>query len=145
MKPDLSKVSDMELLAELTRRSEALPAPARTARLVDTSHWLYAIGDDHVATVEIANDALEELEKLVAPTPSPYVEDKVVLLHPAADPDVVLRTSIGEYAEVLVIGYTPEGQFRAASSDYFADGGACLWAIETFKHKLLSGEFAAAE
>lgn len=45
-----------------------------------------------------------------------------------------------EVGTALVLGYTPDGEFYAASST--GDGGTLLYLLETFKHKLMAGDFA---
>lgn len=45
-------------------------------------------------------------------------------------------------ANVLVLGEEPDGTFYAASS--VADGQTLLWWLETFRHKLLAGDYASA-
>jgi hypothetical protein len=44
---------------------------------------------------------------------------------------------------VLVLGEAADGTVYAAAST--GDGGTLLWWIETFKHKLLSGDYAGGE
>ena len=68
----------------------------------------------------------------------------VVKFYPAnaaADPDNVLEQSLGEFSEVLVIGWDKEGNFDARATLGLKDGGDVLWLIEAFKFKLMSGEF----
>lgn len=55
------------------------------------------------------------------------------------NPDAILKKATGELKTVLLIGYDADGNFYARSS--ICDGGELLWLVETFRHKLLSGEF----
>ena len=68
----------------------------------------------------------------------------VVKFYPANaadDPDNVLEQELGEFSEVLVIGWDKEGNFDARATLGLKDGGDVLWLIEAFKFKLMSGEF----
>lgn len=68
---------------------------------------------------------------------------EVIYLHAATDQPVPVQRVL-EYAhacaEVLVLGVTAEGEFYAAATT--SDGGTLLWWLETFKHRLLAGEYA---
>jgi len=55
------------------------------------------------------------------------------------DPNDVLSNAIDQTKQVLVIGNSKDGSLYVAAST--ADGGELLWLIETFKHKLMSGDF----
>lgn len=69
--------------------------------------------------------------------------NNVTYLHAMTDqPLPVARVLDGatDCTEVLVLGWTPEGDFYAASST--GDGGTLLWWLERFKYALLSGEYA---
>ena len=61
----------------------------------------------------------------------------------AKNPDNVLEQAIGVYDEVLVIGWRKdeEGTMDARTSLGLIDGGDLLWLIETFKFKLLRGDY----
>lgn len=63
----------------------------------------------------------------------------------AKDADNVLEQAIGQYSDVLIIGWDKEGNFDARATLGLKDGGDCLWLIETFKLKLMTGEFMAGE
>lgn len=68
---------------------------------------------------------------------------QVVKFYPAnaaENPDLVLEQAQGLLSDVLIIGYDKDGDFFAASSERFADGGELLWVIEVLKAKLMSGE-----
>jgi hypothetical protein len=65
----------------------------------------------------------------------------VASILPAMSADPVLENAIGKYQSVVVIGYDPEGQLQAAASLNLRSH-EILWLIESFKHKLLSGEFS---
>lgn len=56
----------------------------------------------------------------------------------AKDPDNVLEQALGNYSEVLVLGWNKEGFLDARASLGFKDGGEMLWVLEKFKANLLS-------
>lgn len=60
----------------------------------------------------------------------------------AKDPDAVLEQALGEFSEVMLIGWDKDGNFDARATLGLKDGGDVLWLLETFKFKLMSGEFA---
>jgi len=69
--------------------------------------------------------------------------DNIVKLYPhnaALDPDVVLEQAAGVYDEVLVIGYNKDGALDVRASLNF-DMKSIFFALEAFKHQVLSGEF----
>jgi hypothetical protein len=71
-------------------------------------------------------------------------EPKVVKFYPkdaAKNADNVLEQAMGQYDKVLVIGWDTDGNFDARATLGFKDGAECLWLVEVFKHKLMSGEF----
>lgn len=63
----------------------------------------------------------------------------------AKEPDNVLEQSIGQFSEVLIIGWDKDGNFDARATLGLSDGGDVNWLIDVFKHKLLSGDFAGDE
>lgn len=63
----------------------------------------------------------------------------------AKDADNVLEQAVGVYDEVLIIGWDKDGQFNARATLGLKDGGDCLWLVETFKLKLMTGAFSAGE
>ena len=70
----------------------------------------------------------------------------VVKFYPAdaaKDPDNVLEQAMGRYSEVLIVGWDKDGDFDARASLGLSDGGDMLWLIESFKAKLMGGEFFA--
>lgn len=70
--------------------------------------------------------------------------DNVEKFYPAdaaKDPDNVLEQAIGEYSQVLVIGWDKDGAFDARATLGLKDGADCLWLVEIFKAKLLNGDF----
>lgn len=72
---------------------------------------------------------------------------EVVKFYPkdaAKNPDLVLEQAIGSYRHVLIIGWDNNNELDVRSSSVFADGGEVLWIIETFKHKLLRGDYKDA-
>ena len=58
----------------------------------------------------------------------------------AANPDAVLEQAAGVYNEVLVLGYTKDGELDVRASLNFSMK-SILFALESFKHQVLSGEF----
>ena len=69
--------------------------------------------------------------------------DNIVKLYPhnaALNPDVVLEQSAGVYEEVLVIGYNKDGALDVRASLNF-DMKSIFFALEAFKHQVLSGEY----
>lgn len=61
----------------------------------------------------------------------------------AKDADYVLEQALGVYDEVMIIGWDKDGQFDARATLGLKDGGDCLWLVETFKFKLMNGDFKA--
>lgn len=55
------------------------------------------------------------------------------------DPDRVLDGAKGELEQVMVLGYDQSGDLYVSSST--ADVGILLRLVETFKFKLLNGDF----
>ena len=69
---------------------------------------------------------------------------KVIKFYPAdasKKADNVLELAAGVYNEVILIGYDKDGMIHARSTLGLKDGGDLLWLIETFKHKLMNGDF----
>jgi hypothetical protein len=69
---------------------------------------------------------------------------EVVKFYPknaAKDADNVLEQAVGQYSDVLIIGYDKEGNFDARATLGLVDGGDMLWLIETLKFKLLRGDY----
>lgn len=50
--------------------------------------------------------------------------------------DRVLEANVGEFSGVVLIGWTPDGEFRFASN--LADGGEVLWLLEKAKQALMN-------
>ena len=61
----------------------------------------------------------------------------VVKLHPAADPDEVLKAAGGVYESVIVLGWTKDDGFSGRSSLNLETGDVLLL-IEVFKHALIT-------
>lgn len=57
------------------------------------------------------------------------------------NPDMVLEQCMGNYEEVIVIGYDKLGELdvRASTNWKIPD---ILFAVEAFKHKLMSGDYS---
>lgn len=60
----------------------------------------------------------------------------------AKDPDAVLEQAIGGFSEVLVIGWDRDGILDARATLGLKDGGDLLWLVESFKHKLMNGDYS---
>lgn len=58
----------------------------------------------------------------------------------AKDPDNVLEQAIGEYTDLLIIGWDKEDMF-SARSNLGLDKSDLLFLIETFKTKLMNGNY----
>lgn len=70
---------------------------------------------------------------------------EVVKFYPkdaAADADMVLEQAVGEYSEVILIGWHKDGSMDARATLGLKNGGDLLWLIELFKAKLLNGDYA---
>lgn len=65
---------------------------------------------------------------------------KFYSLRAALSPDVVLEHAAGVYDEVLVIGYNKDGELDVRASLNF-DMKSIFFALEAFKHQVLSGEY----
>lgn len=64
----------------------------------------------------------------------------------AKDPDNVLELAAGTYSHVLIMGWrSDDGTFDARASMNMKDGGDLLWLVETFKKKLMDGDFMPAD
>jgi hypothetical protein len=60
----------------------------------------------------------------------------------AKDADTVIEQSIGNFSEVLVIGWDKDGFLDARATLGLLDGGDLLWLMEVFKTKLINGDYA---
>ena len=61
----------------------------------------------------------------------------IVKLHPAADPDEVLKACAGVYKSVVILGWTKDDGFSGRSSLNLETGDVLLL-IEVFKHALIT-------
>lgn len=66
---------------------------------------------------------------------------KAVPIRGCVDVDLVLEKAKDTYESVLIIGYDKEGNLDVRS-DASINGKEALWLIESFKTKLLNGEYA---
>ncbi len=69
---------------------------------------------------------------------------EIVKFYPAnsaESADSVLEQAIGNFDQVLLIGWDKSGGLDARATLGLKDGGDILWLIEVFKHKLMSGEY----
>ena len=59
----------------------------------------------------------------------------------AKDADAVLEQAVGEFSEVVIIGWDKDGFLDARATLGLKDGGDILWLIESFKAKLMNGDY----
>jgi hypothetical protein len=59
----------------------------------------------------------------------------------AKEPDNVLEQAMGDYSEVLVIGWDKNGELDIRATKGLADGGNMLWLIESLKTGLMNGDY----
>ena len=59
----------------------------------------------------------------------------------AKDADSVLEQSLGNFSEVLIIGWDKDGFMDARATLGLKDGGDILWLVESFKTKLMNGDY----
>lgn len=59
----------------------------------------------------------------------------------AKDADAVLEQALGNFSEVLIIGWDKDGFLDARATLGLKDGGDLLWLIEMFKTKLMNGDY----
>lgn len=72
---------------------------------------------------------------------------EVIKIYPAGsakNPDAVLDQAIGQYESVLLVGYDKEGRLDIRSTTDL-DHQSILWLIESFKAKLLRGDYFTEE
>lgn len=72
------------------------------------------------------------------------MSDKIVKFHPknaAKDPDYVLEQAIGQYKNMLIIGWD-KNDMLDVRSDTELKTSDILYLIEKFKHKLIRGDYA---
>ena len=60
----------------------------------------------------------------------------------AKDPNVVLERAMGDYRDVLIIGWDVEGYLDVRASLGLKDGGEILWLLEKVKKNLLEGLYS---
>ena len=58
----------------------------------------------------------------------------------AKNPDNVLEQAIGEYGQVLILGWNKDGNFDPRS-DTTLTAREILWLVTLFQHKLMSGDY----
>lgn len=71
-------------------------------------------------------------------------DDKIVKFYKknaAENADIVLELAIGAYDDVLILGWNKEGVLDARANLKMTQR-EILWVIETFKMKLLRGDYA---
>ena len=72
------------------------------------------------------------------------MSDNVIKFYPAdayKDPDAVLEQAIGEFSDVLIIGWNKDGHMDVRATKGLDDGGDMLWLIEKFKFNMLAGAY----
>lgn len=68
--------------------------------------------------------------------------NKLVYLNDASfTPDNILNNAIGSFNSLVIIGYDNNGCIDVRSSTGLDHGGV-LWLVETFKKKLLNGDYS---
>jgi hypothetical protein len=60
----------------------------------------------------------------------------------AKSADAVLEQALGEFSEVLILGWDKDGDFDARATLGLKDGAEILWLVEVFKAKLMNGDFS---
>lgn len=75
------------------------------------------------------------------------MSNKIIKFYPknsALSPDSVLEQAVGQYQDVLILGWNKEGYLdpRATLSLKVSD---MLWLIESFKNNLLNGKYESEE
>ena len=71
-------------------------------------------------------------------------EVSVVKFYPkgaAVNADAVLEQAVGQYAEVLILGYDADGELDVRCT-LGLKGADLLWLVESFKAKLINGDYA---
>lgn len=58
--------------------------------------------------------------------------------------DNVLEQAMGNYDELLLLGWDKEGFLDARATLGLKDGGEVLWLLEKFKTKLMLGDYEAS-
>ena len=58
----------------------------------------------------------------------------------AKNPDAVLEQAVGEYNEVLIIGWDKQDNLDIRANTTLKKA-ELLWLVDLFKHKLLAGDF----
>ncbi len=56
-------------------------------------------------------------------------------------PDAILEQAVGQYEQVLIIGWDKAGQLEARCTKGLVDSGELLRLLEKFKLNLLAGEY----
>jgi len=73
---------------------------------------------------------------------------EVVKFYPAdaaKNADNVLEQAIGVYDQVIILGWDKDGNLDARATLGMKGGGDVLWLLETFKHKLIRGDYGDDE
>jgi hypothetical protein len=58
------------------------------------------------------------------------------------NPDNVLEQAVGQYKDVLVLGWNEDGELCIRSTPHFEDGANILYMFELFKHMYFNGDFS---
>ena len=56
--------------------------------------------------------------------------------------DAVLEAAVGDFSELIVLGYDTDGNIDARVTNGMIDGGEILWVVEEFKRRLMAGEYS---
>lgn len=71
---------------------------------------------------------------------------KIIKFYPkdaAKSADNVLELAVGNFSELLIIGWDKNGNFDARTTLGLKDGADLLWLVEVFKTKLMNGDYMA--
>lgn len=74
-------------------------------------------------------------------------ESNVTKFYPkgaAENPDNVLEQAMGQYSDVLIIGYDKDGYLDVRASTTL-DHTQINWLVDSFKNKLLNGDYGVEE
>lgn len=72
------------------------------------------------------------------------MSDNVVDLHPGANPDAMLESSIGELDSALLVGFEKDGTLRMQMTSNI-DAMQLNWIIDNLKSQLLMPEYVEVE
>lgn len=68
------------------------------------------------------------------------MSDNVVKMYPSTysdNPDNVLHEAVGNYEDVLILGWDKEGKLDVRATKGLSSAQEIVWMIESFKHRVL--------